>query len=209
MSSWRLGRSLGIDPISQKTKQFVFDCVYCQIGRARSSSARRKIFVPIAGIIAEIKKLPINAGIDYLTFSGSGEPTLAKNLAELIEKIKKIRKEPVAVITNSCLLGKKEVREDISKADLIMAKLDASSKEMLKAVNNPLKSIVFSDILLNLKRLRRSYKKILTLQIMFAKENINYAGSIAHIAGEIKEDKIFINTPLRSSLPALVIIMAA
>jgi len=209
VSSWRLGRSLGIDPISQKTKQFVFDCVYCQIGRARSSSARRKIFVPIAGIIAEIKKLPINAGIDYLTFSGSGEPTLAKNLAELIEKIKKIRKEPVAVITNSCLLGKKEVREDISKADLIMAKLDASSKEMLKAVNNPLKSIVFSDILLNLKRLRRSYKKILTLQIMFAKENINYAGSIAHIAGEIKEDKIFINTPLRSSLPALVIIMAA
>ena len=86
---------------------------------------RRKIFVPTYSIISEIRKLPGNTKIDYLTFSGSGEPTLAKNLGELIKEVKKIRKEPVAVITNSALLGEREVREDLLKADLVMAKLDA------------------------------------------------------------------------------------
>jgi len=199
VSSWRLGRSLGIDPISQRTKQCVFDCIYCQVGRALPCSMRRKIFVPTKSIISEIRQLPKKTKIDYLTFSGSGEPTLAKNLGELIEEVKKIRKEPVAVITNSSLLGKKDVREDLLKADFVMAKLDASSQELLKIVNNPVKSIIFSDLISDLKHLRRVYKKILALQIMFVQENIDQAGSIARIAGQIKADKIFINTPLRPS----------
>ncbi len=199
VSSWRLGRSLGIDPISQRTKQCVFDCVYCQVGRALPCSVRRKVFVPTKSIVSEIRQLPKGTKIDYLTFSGSGEPTLAKNLGELIEEVKKIRKEPVAVITNSSLLGKKDVRESLLKADLVMAKLDASSQELLKVVNNPAKSIVFSDLVLDLKYLRRVYKKILALQIMFIQENIDCAAGIARIAGQIKADKIFLNTPLRPS----------
>ncbi|MFH1092545.1 MAG: radical SAM protein [Candidatus Omnitrophota bacterium] len=199
VSSWRLGTSLGIDPISQKTKQCVFDCGYCQLGRALPCFARRKIFVPTKSIVSEISRLSEKVKIDFLTFSGSGEPTLAKNLGELITEVKKIRKEPVAVITNSSLLGRKDVRADLLKADLVMAKLDASTQEMLKIVNNPLKSIMFSDLILNLKHLRRVYKKVLALQIMFVKENFDHAGSIARIAAQIKADKIFINTPLRPS----------
>lgn len=199
VSSWRLGASLGIDALSQKTKQCGFDCIYCQVGRAKPSPMCRKIFVPTKKIISEIRKLPKNTKIDYLTFSGNGEPTLAKNMGELIEEVKKIREEPVAVITNSALLGRKAVRDDLLKADLVMAKLDASSQELLKIVNNPNRSIVFSDLVLNLKKFRRDYKKIFALQIMFVKENCGYADSIACLAGKIKADFIFINTPLRPS----------
>ncbi|MCG2712124.1 MAG: radical SAM protein [Candidatus Omnitrophica bacterium] len=197
--SWRLGASLGIDPISHSLKQCVFDCIYCQVGRAVPCSMRRKIFVPTYSIVSEISRLPKTLKIDYLTFSGRGEPTLARNLGELIEEVKKIRKEPVAVITNSSLLGKKDVREELLKADLVMAKLDASTQALLKVVNNPVKSIIFAELISNLKHLRRVYKKILALQIMFVKENFNHARSIARIAAEIKADKIFINTPLRPS----------
>ena len=197
VSSWRLGASLGIDPISQRTKQCGFDCIYCQVGRAKPVSMRRKIFVPTEKIISELRELPAKTKIDYLTFSGNGEPALAKNLGELIEEVKKIRKEPVAVITNSSMLRERKVREELLKADLVMAKLDASSSELLRAINNPVNTIVFSEIILSLKKFRLVYKKIFALQIMFIQKNLNNAQSIADIAKGIKADKIFINTPLR------------
>ena len=87
VASWRLGRSLGVDAISQKEKQCSFDCVYCQIGRAKPIARRRKIFVPTEDILDELKRLP-RVPLDYITFSGMGEPTLAKNIGELIIKIK-------------------------------------------------------------------------------------------------------------------------
>lgn len=178
------GRSLGIDPISQKTKQCVFDCIYSQVDRALPSLIRRKNFVPAKGIVSEVRKLPKKTKIDYLTFSGNGEPTLAKNLGGIDRRSKKIRKEPVAVITNSSLLGERNVIIDLMRADLVMAKLDACSQELLKLVNNPLKSIVLSKIISNLKQFRRVYKKVLALQIMFVEKNMNHAGRIARFIAQ-------------------------
>ena len=97
VSSWRLGRSLGVDPLSQKNKICTFDCIYCQVGRAKPSQVQRKIYVPTKDIIQEIKNLP-KIKADYITFSGKGEPTLAKNLGILIKQIKKIRKAEVKKI---------------------------------------------------------------------------------------------------------------
>jgi len=159
---------------------------------------RRRIYVPAKKIIDELKQLP-KIKTDYITFSGNGEPTLAKNLGELIRKIKKLRKEPVAVLTNSSLLDKKEVQKDLSVADLVMAKLDAGSQKVLTQVNHPHKSIVLKKIIKGIKQFRCRYNGALALQIMFVKENIEHAESIARIAQGLKADKIFINTPLRPS----------
>jgi len=109
--SWRLGSSLGIDPLSAKDKICSFDCIYCQIGKTTIHTKKRKVFVSAEQLIEELKSLP-PVDIDYITFSGRGEPTLAKNLGEMIAEVKKIRKEPVAVLTNASLLYDKEVRED-------------------------------------------------------------------------------------------------
>ena len=100
VSSWRLGRSLGIDPISSFQKTCTFDCVYCQSGRTEVFSTRREVFVPTEALIQELNSLP-EVSIDYITFAGNGEPTLAKNLGGMIRAVKIIRREKIAVITNS------------------------------------------------------------------------------------------------------------
>jgi len=65
--------------------------------------------------------------IDYITFSGTGEPTLAANLGQMIKEVKKIRCEKIAVLTNSSLMHREDVQKDLACADLVVAKLDASS----------------------------------------------------------------------------------
>ncbi|MFH1460017.1 MAG: radical SAM protein [Candidatus Omnitrophota bacterium] len=201
VSSWRLGRSLGIDPLSQKNKICGFDCVYCQVGRAKPDILRRKCFIKTQDIVDEIKEVfsTKNIQTDYITFSGRGEPTQAKNLGELITAVKKIRKEPVAVITNSSLLYRKDVRIQLAKADLVMAKLDADSAKTLFCINRPAKAIIFNRIISGLKKFKQEFNGKLALQIMFLKSNQNLAAKIAKIAKEIQPEEIQINTPLRKN----------
>ena len=168
--SWRLGSSLGVDPISQRSKECSFDCVYCQLGRTKKRVKKRKVFVPSEVVAAEIKRLP-SVKIDHITFSGRGEPTLAKNLGEMIEKVKKIRKEPIAVLTNSSMLCRKEVRRALSGADLVVAKLDAPSEELFRKINGPAAGIYLKDIIKSIKDFKAGYKGKLALQIMFIEEN--------------------------------------
>lgn len=195
--SWRLGRSLGVDPISAREKICTFDCRYCQLGRTKLYSAERKIFVPTEAILKEIKELP-DIAIDYITISGRGEPTLALNLGELIREIKKIRKEKVAVITNSSLLNRKDVEADLCEADLVVAKLDAPNSGVFNLINKPLRTITFSETLKSLQRFARVYKGKLALQCMFIEENKRYVNIIARLANNMRPDEIEINTPLRS-----------
>ncbi|MBU4304110.1 MAG: radical SAM protein [Candidatus Omnitrophica bacterium] len=197
--SWRLGRSLGIDPLSQEEKICSFDCIYCQVGRAAPLSCARKEYVPASLILNEIKQLSPQIKIDYITFSGKGEPTLAKNLGDLIRGVKKIRKEPVAVITNASLIDNPRVRKDLCLADFVMAKLDAGSPDVFSAVNHPWSAIKLRKIVNGLAAFRREYKGRLGLQIMFVKKNIKEAAKIAGIAAEVCVDEIQINTPLRKS----------
>ncbi len=196
VSSWRLGRSLGIDLLSGKDKVCTFDCVYCQIGPKKISSRERKIFVATKDIIEEIKSLP-PLKIDYMTFSGTGEPTLAKNLGELINEIKKIRNEKIAVITNSSLLNLKDVRDDLINADLVMAKLDAPDVELFNKINRPIKGITFDNAINGIKEFRAAYSGKLALQIMFIGQNKGCAKELAEVAKNLRLDEVQINTPLR------------
>lgn len=196
VSSWRIGKSLGIDPISSDEKTCSFDCVYCQAGRTECLTSERKVFVPTQEIVAEVRKFPA-VGVDYITFAGNGEPTLAKNLGEMIREIRKVRSEKIAVITNASIIDRNDVREDLALADLVVAKLDSSSNDSLKAVNRPASDIVFEDILQGLISFGKLFKGKLELQIMFVKANKALAREIAKEAFRIEPDEIEINTPLR------------
>ena len=196
--SWRLGSSLGIDPISQNKKICTFDCIYCQIGRGGFLSDERKTFVQTQDIINELNSLP-SLEIDYITFSGRSEPTLAKNLGEIVREIKKIRKEKIAVISNSSLIDRKDAQEDLSLADLVMLKLDAPSKELFLKINQPVKGVELAKILKGIKEFRAIYKGRLALQIMFIDENKGFAKEISKLARDINPEEVQINTPLRPS----------
>ncbi len=194
--SWRLGRSLGVDLLSQKDKICSFDCLYCQLGKTGSLTATRKLYVSEEDILKEIKKLP-HITLDYITFSGRGEPTLAKNLGQMITAVKTIRPEPIAVITNSSLMGRQDVREELAGADFVICKLDTFSQESLKKINQPFKGIKFDSILEGIKEFKRHFQGRLALQLMFLKENIKQAQEIAGITKQILPDEIQLNTPLR------------
>ncbi|MEW6040314.1 MAG: radical SAM protein [Elusimicrobiota bacterium] len=194
--SWRLGSSLGIDPISEKDKICTFDCIYCQLGRTYKFANERNTYVTSKEVIDEISSLS-EMKIDYITFSGRGEPTLAENLGEMIESIKTLRKDKIAVITNSSLMDRKNAVEDLLLADFVIAKLDAYSQESLEKINRPMKQVTFNTILDGIKQFKSRYKGKFALQIMFIEENKDNAKELAQFAREIKPDEVQINTPLR------------
>jgi wyosine [tRNA(Phe)-imidazoG37] synthetase (radical SAM superfamily) len=196
VSSWRLGSSLGIDLLSQEDKICNFNCVYCQLGTTKKHTIERKIYVPIKEVIEELERLPA-AQIDYITFSGTGEPTLAENLGQAIKAIKLIRKVPVAVLTNSSLMDKENVRKELISVDFVIAKLDAYSPESLQQINNPAKGIEFSSILEGIKEFRRSYQGKLALQIMLIDKNKDDVNKLIYLTNYVKPDEVQINTPLR------------
>lgn len=197
--SWRLGSSLGIDLISSdKGKICSFDCIYCQIDKTLKISRRRRIFVPVKEVIKEVNSLPL-LKIDYITFSGTGEPTLAKNLAKAIKALRTIRKEKIAVLTNSSLIHKNDVQKDLLSADFVIAKLDAASEEVFEKVNHPAGRVKVEKIAKALKEFKKKFKGKLALQVMFVKENKKDAQDIASLAREINPDEVQINTPLRPS----------
>jgi len=194
--SWRLGSSLGIDPISGQGKACTFDCVYCQLGRTDVLTGERKAFVSVADIIEELDTLPA-LRIDTLTFSGRGEPTLAKNLGEMIRAIKKVRKDRVTVLTNSSLLGRKDVQQDLAAADRVVAKLDAASEKVFAAIDRPVDGVTFDMVLQGIKDFRGVYPGRLDLQMMFTEDNKGEAARMAALARSIRPDEVQINTPLR------------
>lgn len=196
VSSWRLGKSLGIDPLSQKEKVCTFDCIYCQIGKTLRFTRERKVYVLADEVIKEIKSLPA-LKVDYFTFSGRGEPLLAKNLGRMIRALKKIRKEKIAVLTNSTLLSRKDVRKELLPADFVSLKLDAYSQDSLKKINNPAMGITFPSILKGIMQFKKEYKGRLGLQIMFVRENKDSYKKLAVLAAKIQPDEVQINTPLR------------
>ena len=196
VSSWRLGSSLGIDLLSQEAKVCSIDCVYCQLGRTIVYSTERKIYVPTEQVVEELEMLH-NTHVDYITFSGRGEPTLAKNLGQVIKAVKTFRTEPVAVLTNSFLMDKEDVREELNLADFVAAKLDAYSPGSFKEINRPANNVEFGSVLDGVKRFRKAYTGKFALQIMFIEQNKKHASEVARIAKEINPDEVQINTPLR------------
>jgi wyosine [tRNA(Phe)-imidazoG37] synthetase (radical SAM superfamily) len=199
VSSWRLGRSLGVDPICQERKVCSFDCIYCSLGATEEKTVERRVFVPARQVARALKDALGKVEADVVTFSGTGEPTLAQNLGELIEVAREISGLPVAVLTNSSLKSRKDVREDLAKADIVKGKLDASNEELLLAVNRPHAEISFGDVVSGLKKFRAEFRGKFQLEVMFVPENMAFSQEIAKVVRSINPDEVQINTPLRPS----------
>jgi len=160
--SRRLGRSLGVDLVPFKTCSY--DCVYCQLGRTTNKTTERKEWVPLQDVINQLKD-HLSSKPDYITLSGSGEPTLFSRLDELISAIKELTDVPVAVLTNGSLLWLPEVREALKAADMVVPSLDAGSSQIFQYVNRPHSDITFSKMLQGLVDFRKIYSGQYWLEI--------------------------------------------
>lgn len=199
--SWRLGRSLGIDLISAVGKTCTFDCVYCQLGRTSCFTDKRKVFVGLEQLRAELDALP-PTGLDYVTFSGTGEPTLAANLGEALELVRawsSLRHLPTAVLTNASLLHQPDVRQDLSHADVVVAKLDAPDEALFQTINQPGERSSWAEVMEGIRAFRREFEGRLVLQMMFVAANQERAVDMVALAAGLHPDEVQLNTPLRPS----------
>ena len=196
VSSWRLGRSLGVDLVSTKGKTCSFDCIYCQLGRTVHPLAKRRKFVTMSRLAQELETVR-NIVVDYVTFSGVAEPTLASNLGQAIELVKSVLGLPVAVLTNSSLMLREDVRRELGQADVVVAKVDAPNEELFRQINRPKIKSTLDEIIQAIRLFREGYRGKLALQMMFVEANRGCAPEMARIAEELSPDEVQINTPLR------------
>ncbi len=196
--SWRLGKSLGIDLISTPSKTCSFDCCYCQLGRTVHSLTERRTFISLKRL-EEGLSLVKEVKADYVTFSGMGEPTLARNLGRAIELARSRLNLPVAILTNSSLIPREDVRDELSLADVVVAKLDAPNEELFQGINRPYVQYSSQEIADSIRLFGERFKGKLCLQLMFIEDNKDQAHEMAGLARKLSPDEVELNTPLRPS----------
>jgi wyosine [tRNA(Phe)-imidazoG37] synthetase (radical SAM superfamily) len=160
---------------------------------------RRGEFASLVQPTEELKEIR-GIAADYVTFSGTGEPTLASNLGQAIEIAKSTLSLPVAVLTNSSLMPREDVRHDLANADIVVAKLDVHNQELFRQINRPIVDLMLSDlsdIIEGIKLFRREFEGKLCLGVMFIKLNKNFVGEIAQVVRLLSPDQVQLNTPLR------------
>ena len=197
--SRRLGLSLGVDLVPFKVCPL--DCTYCQVGRTTVHTTDRGVYIPAEEILAELQAV-LDTGIraDYITLSGSGEPTLHAELGRIIASIKQMTEIPLAVLTNSTLLGDPKVREALLPADLIVPSLDAGDEATFAAVNRPCAGVTLASVVEGLKALRREYTGQIRLEVLLVaglNDRDDQIAAIKAVADEIAPDAIELNTVTR------------
>jgi wyosine [tRNA(Phe)-imidazoG37] synthetase (radical SAM superfamily) len=199
--SRRLGQSLGIDPIPQKTCNW--NCVYCQLGRSMPMTNERREYNPTETILEEVNLALRNHShgeIDWVTFVGSGEPTLHSRLGEMIRQVKAETSLPVAVITNGALLYLPEVRTDLIAADAVMPTLDAGSADLYRKINRPWPDLTFERLVAGLLAFRHEFSGKLWVEVMLVRgmnDTEKALGELAAVLERIQPDQVHLSLPVR------------
>jgi len=198
--SRRLGQSLGIDPIPSKTCDY--QCIYCQLGKTTNLTDKRKDFYPKEEIYKELEEsINQNQGkFDYITFVGSGEPTLCKSLGKLILKAKELSKKPICVITNGSLLYQDDVKDDLIFSDVVLPTLDAGDEKLFIKINRPLPSIKYEKMIQGYIDFRKEFNGNFWIEIMVMKGINDSKEELFKIKKKIdliQPDRIDINVPIR------------
>lgn len=205
VKSRRLGLSLGLSLTPYKICDF--DCIYCQLGKTKEFITERKEYVKVEDILGELKSwFSQNAAeaknLNYITLSGSGEPTLNIKAGELISGIKKVTAIPVAVITNASLLSDSVVRQGLLQADLIVPSLDAVSQKVFAEIDRPHPKIKVEDIINGLIVLRKEFRGKIWLELMLVagvNDDLAQIRKLKEVIEQINPDKIQLNSPVRTT----------
>ena len=199
--SRRLGQSLGIDPIPFKTCNW--NCVYCQLGRTTPLNNVRRNYFPPEAIVTEVKtalETHQSGEIDWVTFVGSGEPTLHSGLGWMIRQVKGLTPIPVAVITNGSLLDQPEILEELMAADAVLPTLDAGNEKLYRAINRPHPSLAFSRLIEGLVAFRAAFTGRLWLEVMLVRGLNDTEPALLELAPLVERigpDEVHINLPVR------------
>ncbi|MFP4162962.1 MAG: radical SAM protein [Chitinispirillaceae bacterium] len=163
--SRRLGISLGVDMVQFKT--CTLDCIYCECGATTQLTRERKEYAPAEDVISELDNyLSQNPKLDFVTFGGSGEPTLNSGLGQIVSYLKKNHPErKLALLTNSTFFHIPEVRKEVIPCDLILPSLDAVSDDVFDKINRPAAHVECAVLIEGLASLSREMKGQMWLEV--------------------------------------------
>jgi len=199
VASRRLGTSLGVDLLYNSICSF--DCIYCECGKTSAHTLKRAEYVSYNEVISELKfYLDSNEkNIDYVTFSGSGEPTLHTRIGDVIKFIKQYDVK-VALLTNSTLLSDPKVRKEIMDIDLVVPTLNTVNQTTLEKINRPCDGINIENIKSGLKLFSEEFKGQIFVEVLLCagiNDSIEEISAIADFLKNVKFTKIQINTVVR------------
>jgi len=197
--SRRLGRSLGVDLTPFKTCSF--DCIFCQLGRTTNKTVKREEYVPVSEVIEELDEwLKTNDSADYITLSGSGEPTLNSQFGRIIEFARNVTTIPVALLTNASLLSDPEVRAQAAQANVVKVSLSAWDQFSFEHINRPHSDIEFKRLIEGQWLFRKEFKGELWMEVFLVWGTNTTTKDVSRIAELVKAigpDKVQLNTSVR------------
>jgi wyosine [tRNA(Phe)-imidazoG37] synthetase (radical SAM superfamily) len=201
IDSWRLGRSLGVDPLAARHKLCPFSCIYCQYGETPHPTLRRRAYVSVQGLRADLDVLG-DVPADCVTFAGLGEPTLSANLPDLVAVMRERFSLPVVLLTGGALIPRRDVRRDLVSFDRVIVTLNAPNQVLFERINRPGPSYphTHAAIVEGLCRFRRDYSGLLVMHVMFVQANRRFALQMAALVRRIQPDEVQLNTPLQPAL---------
>jgi wyosine [tRNA(Phe)-imidazoG37] synthetase (radical SAM superfamily) len=163
IKSRRLGPSLGINLLPTAYKLCPFNCIYCQYGWTSAHTDDALEYVDDLPTIEELEEaleswLKRDQKIDYITFSGNGEPCIHPQFDKMVEVVSKLRNKYVpqvklAILSNSTCLGRSDVVEGLKRLDERIMKLDCGSEEVFQKVNRPHRNVKYEEVIENPKNL--------------------------------------------------------
>ena len=198
--SRRLGISLGVDLVLSKSCNL--NCIFCECGATKKIQLERQRFKDMNEILNEIQSVLKDIKPDYITFSGSGEPTLSLDLGNISKAIKEDLKYKgkICLITNSLLLANEQVTKELEYIDLIVPTLNTLKQDIFEKIVRPDYRTSVDEIKKGFINLNKSnYKGKIWIEI-FILENINDSEEnfieIANFLNSenIRYDKIQLNT---------------
>ena len=165
VASRRLGVSLGVDLVRPKTCSL--DCIYCEAKATTELTLERREYVPVDEVIAELDAvLKPHPELDYITFSGSGEPTLNSGIGRVAEFLKRAYPQyKLCLLTNGFCLGDPSLRREIAGIDRIVPSLDASNSEEFRIINRPAPGLKFDRFIYDLTDFCRCSKQEIFLEL--------------------------------------------
>jgi wyosine [tRNA(Phe)-imidazoG37] synthetase (radical SAM superfamily) len=196
--SWRLGVAMGIDPICRQPKVCNFKCIYCRLGHGGIMVTERGKFVDERTVMEEARDLLKEHKIDAVEFRGTGEPFLAKNLANIALGLRDLTDAPLCVVTNGSLFVRPDVQGELDSFDIIVVKLDCADRDAFVGVNRPHCSVTYDKLVEYMVRARRSHKGSFRVQVTVVRQNISDMERIVAICDQVDPEMVYLNTPGRS-----------
>ena len=195
--SRRLGMSLGIDLVPKKV--CTLNCVYCEVGETTKLTTDRMEYIKYDKIIDELQQFMSNKpSIDYITFSGSGEPTLNSRIGEVLSFVKQNYPDAkTAILTCGALLSSPQLRSEIIEADVILPSLDAASQSVFEKINRPNSNLNIDTYIKGLIDFRKEYKGEIWLEVFLLKDyndSLDELDLIKKAILEIKPNIVQLNT---------------